>query len=211
MDMSIHSYLDASVFAGDLDAGQAKCSGHQVMLRDCLVEHYDRLHRRLLHHLGCPDKATECLHDAWLRLGDMTAAATIQCPEAYVYRVACNLAMDRLRSNRHWQYMDDTDSQLEYLADKSPGPDCIAEARSDVEAMVLAVQRLPHRHQAILFALRIDEMTRHEVAATHGISLRQVDTVLRQALDYCSAQTGQAVMAGVRSPRRALPQARMRA
>jgi hypothetical protein len=28
------------------------------------VVNYDRLHRRLLRHLGCPDQAGDCLHDA---------------------------------------------------------------------------------------------------------------------------------------------------
>ena len=51
-------------------------------------------------------------------------------------------------------------------------------------------------------------VTRDEVAARHGISLRSVDTLLRQALDHCAAQTGQTVIGGIGTARRALRTAR---
>jgi RNA polymerase sigma factor (sigma-70 family) len=173
-------------------------------LRDFLAANYRRLHRRLLCHLGCPNLASDCLHDAWLRLADMEISTPVQNPEAYVYRVACNIAMDSLRGNRLLQSAADVDAELETIADRAPGPDLIAEARSSVGAVDRAMQHLPRRHQAVLVALRIDELTRQEVATCHGLSLRRVDTMLRQALDYCAGKTGQAVMAGVSSPRRAL-------
>lgn len=49
---------------------------------------------------------------------------------------------------------------------------------------------------------------RSEVAARHGISLRSVDTLLRQALDHCAAHTGQTVIGGIGTARRALRTAR---
>jgi len=53
-------------------------------------------------------------------------------------------------------------------------------------------------------ALRIDEMTRREVGQRYALSLRSVDTALRQALDYCAEYAGQEVLTGVSSPRRFL-------
>lgn len=58
--------------------------------------------------------------------------------------------------------------------------------------------------------LRLEELTREEVAARHGMSLRSVDTVLRQTLDYCATQTGRRAVGGVNTPRRALLHARKR-
>lgn len=175
-----------------------------MALRDFLAANYARLHQRLQRHLGCPDLASECLHDAWLRLGEMPLPAFVQSPEAYAYRVACNLAMDRLRSSRSWQYAADADTELEHLADQSPGPELIAQARSDAQAVERALQRLPRRHRSVLVALRIEEKTRQEVADRHRISLRSVDTVLRQALDYCAEASDQTVMVGVGTPRRGI-------
>lgn len=59
------------------------------------------------------------------------------------------------------------------------------------------MERLPRRHRAVLIALRIDEMTRVEAAARFELSLRSVDTALRQALDYCAESAGQEVWVGV--------------
>lgn len=157
-------------------------------LQTFLAANYVRLHRRLLRHLGCPDLASDCLHDAWLRLGEMNASEPVQNPEAYVYRVACNLAMDRLRSARVWQFADETGAAIDLVADGAPGPQRIAEARSDVMAVDRAMRCLPHRHQSILLGLRVHEMSRQEIAVRQGLSLRRVDTVLQQALEYCASQ-----------------------
>jgi RNA polymerase sigma-70 factor (ECF subfamily) len=202
MDMSIQLCLgtsDAVADPGDSGSGDGNPG---IVLRDFLASNYARLHRRLLRRLGCSDQASDCLHDAWLRLGDMTIPATIQSPEAYVFRVACNVAMDRMRSNRLRQYAADADTELEQFPDRAPGPQRIAEARSDLDAVERAMQRLPRRHLAILTALRVDELTRDEVATRFGLSLRSVDTVLRQALDYCAQQTERSVTRGVRASRR---------
>lgn len=204
MDMRVRHYLEMSgtvdTDAGEPSGGNDSCAE----LRDCLEANYTRLHRRLQRYLGCPDKAAESLHDAWLRLSDMALPPTVHAPEAYVYRIACNLAMDRLRSCRPAQYASDTDAEIGIAADPSPGPDVIAESRSDLAALERAMQRLPRRHQEVLIELRIDALSRHEVATRHGISLRRVDTMLRQALDFCAEKTDQLAMAGVRSTRRAL-------
>ncbi|WP_180838955.1 YqaJ viral recombinase family protein [Variovorax sp. RO1] len=62
----------------------------------------------------------------------------------------------------------------------------LAEARSGLLAVERAMRGLPHRHQAIFMGLRIHELTRDEMAARHGLSLRRVGTTLRQALAHCA-------------------------
>ncbi|MDF3837880.1 sigma-70 family RNA polymerase sigma factor [Cupriavidus basilensis] len=198
--MSAHLYLEVADAVDALSDDRY----HTARLRECLVANYERLHRRLQRHLGCPDQASDTLHDAWLRLGDATLSTAVQNSEAYVYRVACNLATDQLRHFRPWQYTNDADTELENLADDSPSPDRIAEVRSDLAAVDRALDGLPRRHQDVLMNLRLEEMTRQEVANRLGVSLRHVDTLLRQALDHCAEQTGQPVIGGVSTPRRRL-------
>lgn len=175
-------------------------TGLAVTLRDFLTANYARLHRRLARRLGCSDLASECLHEAWVRLGQVTLPGDVQCPEAYVYRVACNAATDQLRGNRASQHVDQT--ELEHLVDPAPGPHLLAELRSDLIAVEHAMQRLPHRHRYVLVALRIEEKSRQEVADGYRISLTSVDTMLRQALDHCAEATGQAAIGGISQARR---------
>ncbi|MGJ7543776.1 RNA polymerase sigma factor [Variovorax sp. LT1R16] len=175
-----------------------------VVLREVLVSHYDSLCRKLARRLGCPDLATECLHDAWLRLGNATICVDVNCPDAYVYRVAHNVATDRLRDDRPWCYASAAEIALEGLVDHTPGPESIAQSRSALKALEHAFQRLPRRHKSVLMEIRVEERSRQDVAQHLGISLRTVDSVLRQALEFCSERTGHQVLAGVTSSRRKL-------
>jgi RNA polymerase sigma factor (sigma-70 family) len=170
----------------DADAGEsAAVERNRAALNAYMARHYEQLTRRLTWHLGCADLARDSLHDAWLHMAnkDKDTFAALDNPGAYIYRVACNAATDCLRANRSWQ--QDGETEFEQMIDGSPGPDSIAEARSDLAAVDRAMQRLPRMHGAILMALRVDEVPRQEVANRYGLSLRGVDTALRKALDCC--------------------------
>jgi len=194
----------AAVVANSAEDGSCAMAGVEILLADILVANYQRLHRRLVRHLGCADLATESLHDAWFRLSGLRMAATHQSPEAYVFRVACNQAVDRVRSNRAWQYTGDADTELESLPDIAPGPEHIAEMRSELDAVARALTTLPRRHRDVLLSLRLEEATRQEVAHRHAISLRSVDTLLWQGLDRCAQYTGQVAVGGISAGRRPL-------
>jgi len=168
--------------AVELRAPTKKATAPALDLQAHLAAHYAVLHQRLERQLGCSDLASECLHDAWLRLGERRSQETPANPEAYIYRVACNLAMDSLRARKRWIGVNDEGADVDVIADGQPGPELIAEARSEVAAVDRAMQRLPRRHQSVLLALRWHEMSRQEVARRHGVSVRKVDTALRQAL-----------------------------
>lgn len=93
-------------------------------------------------------------------------------------------------------------ADIELIAGAAPGPDAIADKRSNPNAVERAFSQLPHRHRSILFALRIEDDSREDVARRHRISLRKVDTTLRQALAHCAEHAGLNVMAGISAPRR---------
>ncbi|MGV8866543.1 MAG: RNA polymerase sigma factor [Janthinobacterium svalbardensis] len=189
----------------------AAVPGQGAQLQAVLESNYAGLHRRLTRHLGCAELASDSLHDAWLRLGAWTAwggAALAHSPVAYVFRVACNAAMDSLRRKRAWLYADEGDGDgaglVDFLADTAAGPERLAELKADVRRLAQAVDLLPRRHQQVLEALRVDELTRQEVAERHDMSLRNVDTALRQALDHCARHTGHAALGGAGTTRRSL-------
>lgn len=160
-------------------------------LRDCLERNYDYFQRRLTHFTGCAELASDCLHDAWLKLGEMELPDEFFYPKAYVYRVACNLAIDAMRTSHTSDY--EGDDVLELAEDSAPGPESVAAARAVLADVQAAMDDLPNRYQAILVSLRLEGDTREEVASRYGMSLRNVDTMLRQALDYCHRHSGYAV------------------
>ena len=200
--------------ANDVAPLSAPVPGQGTPLQAVLESNYASLHRRLTRHLGCAELASDSLHDAWLRLGAWTAwggPALAHSPVAYVFRVACNAATDSVRRNRAWLYADEGDGAgagaaglVDFLADTAAGPERLAELHADVRRLAQAVALLPRRHQQVLEALRVDELSRQQVAERHDMSLRNVDTALRQALDHCVRHTGHAALGGAGTPRRSL-------
>ncbi len=183
-----------------LPANEATADNHPTSLQQYLVAHYATLRHRLTLRLRCPNLASECLHDTWLRLAETNVSASVRNPGAYVYRIACNLATDRLRNSKPWQYVADADLELEQVADTMPGPALIAEACSELDEVIRAFQRLPLRHRSILVNLLLEEQSREDVADRYGLSSRRVDTLLRQAVEFCSGETGQITAADGSAP-----------
>ena len=106
----------------------------RACLSDFLVANYARLIGRLRARLGCEDLASDSLHDAWLRLADGPApepggAAGVVNPGAYLFRMACNIAIDRLRAEQ-LRRAGGPELEPDEVEDGAPGPQQIAQARS---------------------------------------------------------------------------------
>lgn len=169
-------------------ANDGVTNGQAAVLRACLEQHYAQLQRSLAFRVGCTDLATECLHETWLRLEYAPPGGPVRDPLAYLYRVAYRLAIDQIRSGLAGRGPDDCDALLTALADPAPGPDAIVQARSDARELERALQQLPYRHGCVLYALRVEEKTRQEVADWLSISVRNVDTMLRQTYETLAAR-----------------------
>ena len=153
-------------------------------LREHLSGSYAALHGRLLRRFRCADLAHECLHETWLRL-QRPVLAEVREADAYVFRMACHVAIDRLRGQASCLSLDDPAAALPELVDDTPGPQAVTEGRSALAALSRIVDQLPRRQRAVLIALRVEGRSRADAAEWLGMSLRSVDTALRQALRHC--------------------------
>jgi len=156
-------------------------------LRRLLVQRYDDLRLRLTRRLGSADLAQEVLHETWLRLDSSDSAAIVQSHEAYLFRAALNTALDRRRAENRRLTAAEVAGLLE-IADDSPDPAQIVEARSDLRAVQAIMLGLPPRQYAILLAARLDGLPRREIAKRFRISVRLVQRELQEAQDYCTAR-----------------------
>lgn len=177
----------AGQIRADFHSGPPPAQDTAALLREHLVRHYTQLHQRMSRRLGAADLAAECLHDTWLRLA-RPVDGVIGNADAYVFRMACHVAADRLRAQRPSVSLDDPDNACPEPLDEAPGPHAVAEARSSLAALSRAMGGLTRRQRAVLIALRVEERSRDDVSRWLGISLRSVDTALWQALAYCGAQ-----------------------
>lgn len=162
-----------------------------AMLRRLLLDRYDDLKRGLTRRLGSSDMAGDVLHDTWLRLARTdTTIGTLHNPVSYLLRMLFNVAHDHRRAEKRRLTKVDIEHLLD-VADETPGPAEVAEARSDLDAMATILAELPPRRRTILLAARVDNMARQEIADRLGVSLRLVSKELQLAHEYCLARQRQ--------------------
>ncbi|WP_447774085.1 RNA polymerase sigma factor [Variovorax boronicumulans] len=158
-----------------------------VELRRFLVERYDQLKKQLTRRLGSPELAGDALHDTWVRLAGKTDMEPVQQPQAYLLNAATNIAVDRLRVEARMLSESEVDDLFE-LQDPAAGPPETVQARFELAALVRVMSRLPARQREILFAIRLEGVSREELALRHKISVRMVARELQAAHDYCVRQ-----------------------
>ncbi|MEW6436321.1 MAG: sigma-70 family RNA polymerase sigma factor [Pseudomonadota bacterium] len=162
-----------------------------TMLRRLLVERYDEFRTRLAKRLGSTDLAGDAMQDTWLKLARVEAIGPIHSPSHYLFSIALNAARDRLQTDARYLSPVEVESLLD-LVDAAPDPARVAEARSDLSVIEMALAELPPRRRDILLAARLDNLPRQEIAKRLGISLRLVEKELHLAQAYCLARLTEA-------------------
>jgi RNA polymerase sigma factor (sigma-70 family) len=156
----------------------------QPVLLDYLTRRYANLKLRLTRMLGNDDLAADALHDTWLRLKDRDDVGPVQNPGAYVMRMVVNIAVDVQRRQSRSLSGEDVDALLEEMVDTAPGPEHTAEARSDLDALMRVLDRMPERRRAIVLLVHSEGVTQREAAERLGVSLRTVEYEFKRAHEY---------------------------
>lgn len=154
-------------------------------LRTLLLDRYDDFKHRLARRLGSVDLAAETLQETWLRLERPGDPGTLKSPDAYLFRIALNVAADRRDADRRRLTLSEIEA-LRHQDDDELDPARIAESRAEIVALTKALDELPPRCRAIFIATRLDETPHKVLAMRYGISIRMVERDLKRALEHCS-------------------------
>jgi RNA polymerase sigma factor (sigma-70 family) len=158
-------------------------------LRARFVDRYGEFKHRLARRLGSTDLAAETLQETWLRLERSGNPGVVERPDAYLFRIALNVAADH-RAAEHRRLALSEIEVLRHLDDDELDPERIAESRSEVTALARALDELPPRCRAIFIAARLSETPHKIIAARYGISTRMVERELKRALEHCGERLG---------------------
>jgi RNA polymerase sigma factor (sigma-70 family) len=170
-------------------------------LKNLMLARYARLGRQLERFVGSSDDAADALQETWLRLEVMPEVG-LRHGEAYLLRMASNIAVDQFRRERRHFREDELDETFE-VEDELADPERIVAARRNVDAFSQVLLHLPPRQQEILRAARIEGELNREIAQRLGISVRLVEKELRIALDYCNKRMrGSVVLKEAPAPQR---------
>lgn len=163
------------------------------LLRETFLVDYGELRTRLTRRLGSAELASEALQDVWLRLEDVKLLEPVQQPRPYIFRIAYNIALKRLRSQRTMVTLDDAEAAIG-LVDDRPNAEHVVTARSDLERLQRAVQELTPRRREILLASRLDGTPLHILAERFSVSQRLVERELQHAVLHCAERLDRKVV-----------------
>ncbi|MCE1117233.1 MULTISPECIES: RNA polymerase sigma factor [Pseudomonas] len=148
------------------------------------LDSYDALKLRLKRRLGSDDLACDVLHETYLRVDRMDSAPQVQKPDAYLYRMALNIAADRRQADARLLTGGEIEALLQVSEDQDPAR--IVGGQKELQSLLGALYELPSRRRRIFIAARLEESPHLEIAERFGISTRMVEKELKAALTHCA-------------------------
>lgn len=161
--------------------------GLEACYRECRAE----LLRFLIARTGDPGEAEEILQDMWLRL-PAAARSPVANARAYLYRMAQNQVVDRLREKqrrmkRERLWLDDrvggATGGME-PADTAPNAEDVILAREETALLASAIATIPEAARRAFELHKVDGFSHAEVAVQLHISKSGVEKHIAVAMKY---------------------------
>jgi len=150
----------------------------------CLVSRLlDGVHGYLWRLTGSPADADELAQETWLRV--WTEAHRFRADRGrvstWVYRIAHNLALDRVRARRgEVTGLDDSDRGAVEAA-LLEGPEHQQQRQEELRQLRQALAALPLKQRSALMLCRLHGFSNAEAAAILGVRVRALESLLARA------------------------------
>ncbi|WP_343315374.1 RNA polymerase sigma factor [Brucella sp. BE17] len=149
--------------------------------------HWRGLGHILKKRIGSHELAEDALQETWIRLQtSKTDIAVIRDKQAFILRVASNIATDLIRKEqRHSSRCISDEAVLAAVADAYPSPEAVIVDRDHLRHLVSVLAKLPVNPREALLFNRCDGLTHAEIAERLNVSVSTVAYYLAQALRHC--------------------------
>ncbi|WP_184716414.1 RNA polymerase sigma factor [Caulobacter sp.] len=138
--------------------------------------------------LGSRAEAEDLVQDLYIRINGMEQVGPIDNPSALLHRIASNLMLDRLRSQKRsgardadWRAVNTVAMAGHEVADE-PSAEAVVESRQRLKALVDAVGDLPEKTRQAFQLHKLDGLSHAETARRMGISISTVEKHISSAL-----------------------------
>lgn len=148
-------------------------------------EHNTTLVRFLTTRLHSISEAREVAQEAYVRVLQLDKPGASNLLRAYLFRVALNLAIDRIRRRKVQQHTHETEPDLMQAAEDLCDPERYAVAREDLMLVARSLQELPEKCFKAFLMYRLEGETQARIAERLGLSDRTVNSYVRRAMLYC--------------------------
>jgi len=127
------------------------------------------------------EELTDLRQDIYVRVYESAQRQIPQSAKPFVFAIARNLLIDRIRHARIIPIEGVADLESIEVPSEEPGPDRNAIARDELRRLKLALDRLPPRCRDAVILKRVEKLTRPEIALRMGISENTVKRHLTDA------------------------------
>jgi RNA polymerase sigma factor (sigma-70 family) len=146
---------------------------------------------------GSRDGAEDIAQDAWLRIQSLPDAmiAEVRQPQAFLYRLVANLALDQDKARR-WAGARDLDWRRAHVSSSdddrqdAPSSEDAAWARLKLERVMAAIDEMPPKAAQAFRLHKIEGMNQAEVAARMGVSRSAVEKYISTSLHTLLSRVG---------------------
>jgi|TARA_Y100001968_G_scaffold225114_2_gene207904 RNA polymerase sigma-70 factor (ECF subfamily) len=164
-----------------IDLEDAELSCQKEMIADLFKQHNDTLIKFLRARLRSDADAHEVAQEAYVKLLDLDKPDAISYLKAYLFRVASNLAIDRLRSKQRNAVF----KPLTFFDNTHPSEEQYALKKEQLSLMTSFINELPPKCRKAFLLSRIHGLSSVEIASLMNISDRMVRKYLVRATEYC--------------------------
>lgn len=149
-----------------------------------LLTGYGELARHLARRFGRSSDIDDILQDTYLKLQKIPADAVIDTPRSYLYRLADNLAKDRMRSaTARERYI--SGAVMPDVTEDRPSPEHETDYRQRLLILQNAVRDLPERQRQVFLMHKFDGLSYGDIALELRISKSAVEKLMMKALAHC--------------------------
>lgn len=146
-----------------------------------LERHQGAVYSLLVRVLGNPRDAEDAAQDAFLKAFRALESYDPSRPlRSWLFKIAHNAALDRLRARRDESALDDPDAGLD-PADEAPGPEDLAERALDGALVEKLVAALPPLYREALLLRHAEGLSVEETAAALSLPVGTVKIRLFRA------------------------------
>jgi RNA polymerase sigma factor (sigma-70 family) len=137
----------------------------------------------LLTHLSNESEAREVAQEAYIKLLQLDRPEAVSFLRSYLFRIAANLAIDRIRRRAR----KDRIERLDFFDEPSlaPSAEDEATARQDLELVRLAMAELKPSYRTAFAMNKFLDLPVADVAAAMDVTPRMVRAYVTRAVFYC--------------------------
>ncbi len=146
------------------------------------IRQYDQMRAFLLRRTGDHQAAEELAQDVWLQIAARAEDHSIDNPDAWLRRVAVNLAINWLKANGFRTRLLRHDVEMGDVAEDAAGVERTLHARRGVDYLRQLVDEMPPRRRAVFLLYRARGLSLRETADELGISVKTVKAQMTEAL-----------------------------